>query len=306
MIIDSHGWVTEKKHWGIMTPEIMDNSAEAAGWKNTREMHDRTGIVGRYKLPDLIEMMDEMGVDRTVTMAMTRPLWNGKVPNEFVANNVKQYPDRLIGLGSVYDLGGLKAVKELEEIYSLGLQGIKLAPHTSSVYPWDERIWPVYEKCQDLGLIVYFHTGWSGTFELYGKVHGVWKYQRVEHLDEVCVEFPKLRVVAAHAGIAEWKTCLMLMLKNKNLWANTDGLAAGYIPPEEYVLMVKNAKALGILNKLMWGTDNVDHRLDLPLAKSLPELGRKHNIGPTMPDITQEDMDLFLGHNAARLFNIKI
>ena len=306
MIIDSHGWVTEKKHWGIMTPEIMDNSAAEAGWTKTRGMHAQTGIVGRYKLPDLIEMMDEMGVDRTVTMAMTRPLWNGKVPNEFVANNVKQYPDRLIGLGSVHDIGGLKAVKELEEIYSLGLQGIKLAPHTSSVYPWDERIWPVYEKCQDLGLIVYFHTGWSGTFELHGKVHGVWKYQRVEHLDKVCVEFPKLRVVAAHAGIAEWKTCLMLMLKNKNLWANTDGLAAGYIPPEEYVLMVKNAKALGILNKLMWGTDNVDHRLDLPLAKSLPELGRKHNIGPTMPDITQEDMDLFLGHNAARLFNIKI
>ena len=175
MIIDSHGWVTEKKHWGIMTPEIMDNSAAEAGWTETRGMHAQTGIVGRYKLPDLIEMMDEMGVDRTVTMAMTRPLWNGKVPNEFVANNVKQYPDRLIGLGSVSELGGLKAVKELDELYSLGLHGIKLGPHGNDAYPCDKRIWPVYENCQDLGLIVYFHTGWSGTFDIDGKTYGTWK-----------------------------------------------------------------------------------------------------------------------------------
>ena len=298
MIIDSQGWVSEVEQWGNITG---DNSSEAFSLK---KIDNKPG--SKYKLPDLIEMMDEMGVDKTVILGANIPVFEAKIPNKFIADNVEQSQDRLIGIGSVHDVDGLKAVREIDEIHSLGLPGVRLSVESSNAYPWDKRIWPIYEKCQDLDLIIYFHTGWSGSVEINGRIHGIWKNQRVEHLDEVCVEFPKLRVVANYAGVSEWKTCLMLMLKNKNLWANTDGLAAGYIPPEDYILMIKNAKALGILNKLMWGTDNVDQRLDLPLARSLPELAKKHNIGPTMPDITQEDMDGFLGNNAARLFDIKI
>ena len=307
MIIDSHGWINKKEHWGKLQGDLMDQSWNDAGFSETRGMWKKTGIVGRYSsVEEMVQMMDEAGVDKTVLHAWQHPFWNVKVPNEWNAEQIKQRPDRLAGLGSVYELGGKKAVDELEEIHSLGLLGIKIAPYHSLSHPNDERIWPLYEKCIDLGLAVFIHVGWSGTFVIGNKGYGDWELQRVHHLDKVAVQFPKLKLVAVHAGVSEWKTCLMLMLKNVNLYCNTSALGGhGLIPLEEYALFLKNAKALGVLHKVMWGTDNYDQRDELPLVKSIPEVTKKYNIGPTMPDLTQENMDAFLGGNTAKFLNVK-
>ena len=317
MIIDTHGWINKKEHWGKYQSNIMDQSwQDTPDYSETRSVHQKTGIVGRYSsVEELVQMMDEAGVDKTLLHARDMPMekygqktfyWGVKIPNEWNAEQIKQRPDRLIGLGSVYELGGKKAVDELEEIHSLGLLGIKLAPFHNEILPYDERIWPIYEKCIDLDLTVFIHVGWSGTYVVDGEGYGDWHIQRVHHLDRVAVQFPKLKLVAVHAGISEWKTCLMLMLKNVNLYCTTSSLGGhGLIPLEEYALLLKNAKALGILHKVMWGTDNYDQRDELPLVKSIPEITKKYNIGPTMPDLTQEDMDGFLGGYASKFLGIK-
>jgi len=308
MIIDTHGWINKKEHWGKYQSNIMDQSwQDTPDYSETRSVHQKTGIVGRYSsVEELVQMMDEAGVDKTLLHAMTTPSFNVKVPNEWNAEQIKQRPDRLIGLGSVYELGGKQAIEELEEIHSLGLLGIKFATFHSGTLPYDDRMWPLYDKCIDLGLTVFIHVGWSGTMVMGDKGYGDWHTQRVHHLDRVAVQFPKLKLVAVHAGVSEWKTCLMLMLKNVNLYCNTSGLGGhGLIPLEEYALLLKNAKSLGILHKVLWGTDNYDQREELPLVKSIPGIATKYNIGPTMPDLTQEDMDGFLGGNTAKLLNIK-
>ena len=307
MIIDSHGWINKKEHWGKFQADVMDQAWNEMGLSDSIGMWEKTGIVGRYSSTDvMIKMMDEAGVDKTVLHAWDQPFWGVKVPNKWNAEQIKKCPDRLVGLGSTYELGGKKAVDELEEIHSLGLRGIKIAPFHSGTLPYDDRIWPVYEKCIDLDLAVFIHVGWSGSFVDDGKGYGDWELQRVHHLDRVAVQFPKLKLVAVHAGVSEWKTCLMLMLKNVNLYCNTSGLGGHkLIPLEEYALLLKNAKALGILHKVMWGTDNYDQRDELPLVKSIPEIATRHNIGPTLPDLTQEDMDAVLGGTTAKFLNIK-
>jgi len=308
MIIETHSWINKAEHWGKFNGDIMDQSWKASpSYSETRSVHQKTGLVGRYSsVEELVQMMDDAGVDKTLLHAMDTPSWGVKVPNEWNAEQIKQRPDRLVGLGSTYELGGKKSIDELEEIHSLGLLGIKVAIFQSGTHPNDERIWPLYDKCIDLDLAVFIHTGWSGTYVVDGKGVGDWELQRVHHLDKVAVQFPKLKLVAVHAGISEWKTCLMLMLKNVNLYCNTSALGGhGLIPLEEYALLLKNAKALGVLHKVMWGTDNYDLRDELPLVKSIPEVTKKYNIGPTMPDLTQEDMDAVLGGNAAKFLNIK-
>ena len=313
MIIDTHIWLNKKEHWGKIQGNLMDQSWKASpDFSQTRSVHQKTGIIGRFSsVEELVQMMDDAGVDKSLLHARDNPNWNVKIPNEWNVEQIKKRPDRLVGLGAVYELGGKKAVDELEEIHSLGLLGIKMGTHyadpVNESYPSsDERIWPIYEKCQDLGLSVFIHVGWSGTYVIGDKGYNHWDIQRVHHLDRVAVQFPKLKLVAVHSGVHEWKTCLMLMLKNVNLYCNTSGLGGhGLIPLEEYALLLKNAKALGVLHKVMWGSDNYDQREELPLVKSIPKVTKKYNIGPTMPDLTQEDMDAFLGGNAAKFLNIK-
>ena len=118
MIIDTHGWINKTEHWGKQSGDLMDQSWKASpGYSETRSVHQKTGIVGRYtSVEELVQMMDEAGVDKTLLHAMTTPSFNVKVPNEWNAEQIKQRPDRLIGLGSVYELGGKQAIDELEEI----------------------------------------------------------------------------------------------------------------------------------------------------------------------------------------------
>ena len=318
MIIDSHSWITKTEHWGKQTGDLMDQSWKASDdYSKNKKIHQKTGVVGRYaSVDELVQMMDEAGVDKTLLHSWNHPFWDVKIPNEWNADQVKQCPDRLFGLGSVYELDGQKAVRELEEIHSLGLLGIKMGTRHAdpidtmdldTVDPFcDERMWPLYDKCIDLDLAVFVHVGWIGTMVMGDKAYADWELNRVHYLDRVAVQFPKLKLVAVHAGVSEWKTCLMLMLKNVNLYCNTSALGGhGLIPLEEYALLLKNAKALGVLHKVMWGTDNYDQRDELPLVKSIPEITKKYNIGPTMPDLTQEDMDAFLGGNTAKFLNVK-
>ena len=76
MIIDSQGWVSEVEQWGNITG---DNSSEAFSLK---KIDNKPG--SKYKLPDLIEMMDEMGVDKTVILGANIPVFEAKIPNKFI------------------------------------------------------------------------------------------------------------------------------------------------------------------------------------------------------------------------------
>src|SRR5207247_1343232 len=85
-----------------------------------------------------------------------------RVPNDLVAEAVRMYPKTFVGFGSVDPLKGDRAVEDVDRIAELGLKGVKLHPSLQAFAPNEERHWPLYEKCQDLGLIVLFHTGTSG------------------------------------------------------------------------------------------------------------------------------------------------
>ena len=77
----------------------------------------------------------------------------------------------------------------------------------------DERIMPIYEKAEELGMVIFVHTGWSGYFLL--------KNQHPLLLDDVAVRFPDLKLVVVHAGENYYEEVVMMMLKNPNMYANT-------------------------------------------------------------------------------------
>ncbi len=91
------------------------------------------------------------------------------VTNQDVADWVKDYPDNLIGFGSV-NLSKDKAyvLQTLEEISRLKLRGIKLLPFSQFFNPAEnENVHVLFDYCRQSGSIVLSHTGCgAGPFEI--------------------------------------------------------------------------------------------------------------------------------------------
>ena len=306
MIIDAHCHIGEIRHYnidgwvapydqagfgrGIQEPPYMARTPES-DFRARRYPNPLAVDVDR-----LIKRMDEAGVDKTVVVPVDIKRWKTKVPNEYVAEKVKKYPDRLIGLASTDPVGGEKSVKELHHaINDLGLSGLKLLPSYDLISPDDERIFPLYEAALDLGIPVQIHTGHSPG--------GMMKFETPMLLDEIAMKYPKLKIHILHSGYQWAYLTPMLMLKHVNVWSD---IAWWYAwPLENLVRLLGLCKHFSVLNKLMWGTDNFDNKTDLDRLRKVPEEAKKLNIAPGLPDITDHDIRIVLGENAARFYDVR-
>ena len=70
--------------------------------------------------------------------------------------------DTFTAFGNVDPWKGAAAVRETERVKDLGLKGLKFHPSSQQFYPNDQRFYPLWQKAQELGLIVLFHTGTTG------------------------------------------------------------------------------------------------------------------------------------------------
>src|ERR1700693_499459 len=124
-----------------------------------------------------------------------------RVPNELVADACRDHPQAFVGFGSVAPLKGDRAVDELGRIAELGLRGVKLHPSLQAFAPDDERHWPLYERCEELGLVLLFHTGTSGIGAGERGGQGIrLGYARPLRLGAAAALFPVLKLIAAHFG----------------------------------------------------------------------------------------------------------
>ena len=156
-----------------------------------------------------------------------------RVPNELVAQACSDHPKAFVGFGSVDPLKGEAAVEELARIAELGLKGVKLHPSLQAFAPDDERYWPLYDRCEELGLVVLFHTGTSGIGAGQPGGQGIrLDYARPIRLDAVAASFPDLQIVAAHFGYPWHLELLAMALHKTNINIDISGWAPRYIPIE--------------------------------------------------------------------------
>ena len=99
--------------------------------------------------------MKKDGVDISVVMNIATNAHQQHSVNDFAASLVS---DDLIPFGSVHP-DAPDALEELERIRSLGLKGVKFHPEYQQFYVDDEKMFPIYKKISDLGLITLFHAG---------------------------------------------------------------------------------------------------------------------------------------------------
>ena len=99
-----------------------------------------------------IRVMDEAGVAKSLISAWVAPR-NVMISNDEVADFVSEFPDRLIGIGSVDISKPMQAVAEIKRcVNEFGFKGIRVLPWLREVPPNDRLFYPVYTACCELGI----------------------------------------------------------------------------------------------------------------------------------------------------------
>ncbi len=218
-------------HVHLPTPEWLDVSMR--GYIEAAESYFRSKVA-RRSLDELAR--DYEAIDTVaVLLAWDAETATGRprVPNELVAQAVADHPGRFVGFGSVDPLKGESAVDELDAIAAAGLKGVKLHPSLQAFAPDDERFWPLFERCEELGLATLFHTGTSGIGAGQPGGQGIrLDYARPIRLDAVAASFPNLNLIAAHFGYPWHVELLAIALHKTNVYIDISGWAPKYIPAE--------------------------------------------------------------------------
>ncbi|MEW5814304.1 MAG: amidohydrolase family protein [Spirochaetota bacterium] len=261
----------------------------------------------------LIKDHDKAGVDKSVVLGVapseyTLYLIRGTIDlrgvtdvpgpptiekaNDYIAAVVKKYPDKLIGMAAVNPKfrGPEAAVEELERaIHGLKLTGLKLYPCYDHYSPNDwELTYPLFEKAQQLGLLVMVHQSATPVID------APLKYSRPYLLDDVGRKFRELKIMVCHAGLPWVEETMVMVAKHPNFSMDVSYLTSVYTRREMYYFL-KKAQAYGVRwSKICWGTDYPGFEFPetlLPKFRTVNEEAR--SLGE--PEIPEDEIEKMLG-----------
>ncbi len=157
------------------------------------------------------------GVERVVfTGRQTEGTGGHDVGNEYVADTVRRFPDKVIGFAGINPLGGMKSVQAVEHaVGSLGLKGVSIDPFGGLVAANDRRLYPVYAKCAELAVPVVITCGplpFAGPRLAHGDVRAI---------DDVAADFPELIIVIDHSGWPWVGETIAIAFRHENVYIDT-------------------------------------------------------------------------------------
>ncbi|MFB0561297.1 MAG: amidohydrolase family protein [Candidatus Lokiarchaeia archaeon] len=300
MIIDVHCHVWNKKIVANEVEKLLFEIAEFALHEgfDPATIHDAEG-------DRLIKDMDEAGIDKTVVFSLDFDLTfkggvNYREYNDYVANFVKQYPDRLIGFAGIDLRRGREAIDELERcVQDHGFKGVKLWPLTG-FYPDDPKFYPFYERAEDLGVTILCHTGIGPAYM---------KYCRPVYIDTVAYDFRKINFIMAHGGDPWSNEALAVAGKNPNVYFD---ISASQLIFKKFPMGLYQTLAM---TKIIIGLENVLFGTDWP--STLPIMSPKEWVEAIqtlelpmplqmmgLPEFTEEDKKKILGENAKKVLGL--
>lgn len=222
--------------------------------------------------------MAENSIDRAMLLPVaTKPSQQTTI-NNWAAHVMG---DNIYCCGTVHP-GAEDAVSEVERIKALGLYGVKFHSEYQGFRPHEERMFPIYEKMAELGLIAVFHGGWDPYST--GAVLAV-----PESFAAVAETFPKLKIVASHlGGLRLWEDVERYLAgKFDNLWFDV-GVVARHIDDSRLFRIIR-----------MQGADKVLFGSDCPWDEPADEIDMIHRI-----PLSDEEKELIFYKNAEKLLGL--
>jgi len=177
--------------------------------------------------------------------------------------------------------GAVRRIRDVHERY--GIKAVTTFPAgcNPQVPVSDRRYYPVYQVCIDLDIPIIANAGIAGP-----RVPS--ECQDVMHFDQVCYDFPELRIVMRH-GAEPWEElAVKLMLKWPGLYYMTSAFAPKYYP--KAVIDYANTR----------GADKVMYAGYFPMGLSLERIFSELAEVPLRDHVWPK----FLRENAMRVFKL--
>lgn len=141
------------------------------------------------KVSSLLKSMDRAGIDKSVVCSIaTKPAqftpileWSKSIASERLIPFPSLHPD------------DPAAVERVRIVKKEGFKGIKLHPYYQEFDMDEERMFPIYEKLEEYGLILVSHTGFDFAFPRVRKCEP-------KRIVKVLAKFPRLKLVTTHLG----------------------------------------------------------------------------------------------------------
>ncbi|WP_336492772.1 amidohydrolase family protein [Methylobacterium nigriterrae] len=153
-----------------------------------------------------------------VAVMVARSVPGVRVRNDDLAAVAQRDPERLIGIASVdpVELGREEALAEARRaVADLGLRGINLDAgfYADPMRADDERLMPLYELCQSLGVPAFIMSG-PTTPDL--------RFNDPLAVDRVAKTFPKLPIVCCHGFYPHVDAMVTVAFRNENVFVSPD------------------------------------------------------------------------------------
>ncbi|MBV9543591.1 MAG: amidohydrolase [Chloroflexi bacterium] len=202
---------------------------------------------------------------------------------------VDEHRTRFVGIGCV-DIGNPSPnaiVAQAVRAQQLGLLGVSFQPAFFGLDIDDRRLYPLYARAEDLGLIVAVHTGIT-----YSRMHPI-RHERPELLDQVACDFPDLRLIACHAGWP-WATEFAAVARRHP----TVYLEFGAIAPKYVARPGTGWDAMfGMMSNLL--QDQILYGSDWPMMSPERAIAEWRQSG-----LSEASLSALLSANARRLFGL--
>jgi uncharacterized protein len=234
-IIDMHLHAyTNESFWGSIPNPVTGEISV----KNATE-HSQRSVALLKKNNIVLAVVDGMSPEAVDT-------WEELFENKIIRGLGVDDPSNL-------DIDQFKRWVEDEKVELFGEIGTIYAGYA----PADSLLFPFYEICQDYDIPVSIHTG--GSFPGITERNTNFRLRLGDPflVEDILVNFPKLRVYLMHAGAHFYERTAMLMRQYPNLYV--DIAVLNWIPDANHFFLpfLKLAKQYHVLDRVMYGSDQM-------------------------------------------------
>ncbi|WP_421617075.1 amidohydrolase family protein [Brevibacillus sp. TJ4] len=235
-----------------------------------------------------------------------------RIQNDFIAETVKEHPDRFIGLGTVPLQHTELAIREMDRcMHELGLKGIEIGTNVNGNNLDDASLLPFFEMCETWGVPLFVHPWETLGRERMPRHNLMYTVGMPSEtalaaasliLGGVMEKFPRLKICFAHGG-GSFPYILPRLDQGWKVWPHLRLIDQ---PPSHY------AKQF-YFDSLSYDPMNIQYMVQrfgvdkIMLGSDYPFLLREIPPGEVIDhtiELSAEQKQALLGHNALRFLNI--